>query len=75
MKKNSKFQKTTDLKKEQISKNNKSQKIGMIKSYFLEFGVVIVICSLFKINVYCEICCFFKYFVYEKCCLLKLGVF
>ena len=47
MKKNSKFQKTTDLKKEQISKNNKFQKIGMIKSYFLEFGVVTVICSLF----------------------------
>jgi hypothetical protein len=47
MKKNSKFQKTTDLKKEQISKNNKFQKIGMIKSYFLEFGVFIVICSLF----------------------------
>ena len=45
--KKSKFQKTTDLKKEQISKNNKFQKIGMIKSYFLEFGVVIVICSLF----------------------------
>ena len=55
--KKNKFQKTTDLKKEQISKNNKFQKIGMIKSYFLEFVVVIVICSLFQINVYFEICC------------------
>ena len=37
----------TKRRKQQLSKNNKFWTRGMIKSYFLEFVVVIVICCLF----------------------------